>query len=301
MDLRKLRYFIAVAEAGSISGAAAILGIAQPALTQSLSRFENELGLRVLIRTRTGVRLTEGGQLLFDEGKELLARADMLSRTAVRHAKGEAGLVRVGYVSTALHVLPRAIVAFQNASPQSRVKMEEIATLAQIDAVKTGEIDMGICYLPPTPPTWLECSVLSEHPLRAVLPAAAPAARAASIGMAELAAMGLVLFPPNKGFPSQAEIVDAFRRVGTEPRVVHEANPSVAVMACVAAGLGAGVLPDCVSFIGIEGIALREIRPPHALPMIRLALIRRKHPRRKLVERLWHALKAQRAAAAAAA
>lgn len=299
MDLRKLRYFITVAETGSISGAATVLGLAQPALTQSLSRFENEIGLRVLIRTRTGVRLTEGGQLLYDEGKELLARADILSRTAARHANGEAGLVRVGYVSTALHVLPRAIVAFQQAFPQSRVKMQEVATLAQIEAVKTGEIDMGICYLPPAPPTWLHCSVLSEHPLRAVLPAASPAARAKSIGMADLAALGLVLFPPNKGVPSQAEIVDAFRRAGTDPRVVHEANPSVAVMACVAAGLGAGVLPDCVRFIGIEGIALREIRQPHGLPMIRLALIRRKHPRRKLVEGLWHALKAQMGALAA--
>lgn len=299
MDLRKLRYFVAVAETGSISKAAAVLGLAQPALTQSLSRFEKEIGLRVLIRSRTGVQLTEGGQLLLDEGKELLARADMLSRTAARHANGEAGLVRVGYVSTALHVLPRGIVGFQRAFPQSRVKMQELATLEQIQALKTGDIDMGICYLPPTPPSWLQCSVLSEHPLRAVLPAASPAARAASIGLSDLAEMGLVLFPPNKGVPSQAEIVDAFRRSGAEPRVVHEANPSVAVMACVAAGLGVGVLPDCVSFIGIQGIVLREIRKPHELPLIRLALIRRKHPRRKLVERLWHALKEQMGQAAA--
>lgn len=291
MDLRKLRYFLTVAEVGSISGAAAVLGLAQPALTQSLSRFENEVGLRLLIRTRTGVRLTEGGKLLFEEGRELVARADMVTRTAARQAKGEAGAVSVGYVNTSLAMLPPAIVGFQKAFPQSRVTMQEMVTLEQIKALRTGEIDMGVCNLPDAAaPSWLQYSVLSEQPLRAVLPKSAPEARAESIGIPELAAMGLVLYPPNTGFPSQSQILDAFHRAGAEPRAIHETKATMAMMACVAAGLGAAILPEGINFIRMEGIVFKEIRQPHNLPLIRVALIRRKQPRRKLADRFWRAL-----------
>lgn len=291
MDLRKLRYFITVAEVGSISGAAAVLGLAQPALTQSLSRFENEVGLRLLVRMRTGVRLTEGGKLLFEEGRELVARADMVTRTAARQAKGEAGVVSVGYVNTSLAMLPPAIVRFQQAFPQSRVTMQEMVTLEQIKALRTGEIDMGVCNLPDAAaPSWLQYSVLSEQSLRAVLPRNAPEAGARSVGIPELAAMGLVLYPPNTGFPSQSQILDAFHRAGAEPRAIHETKATMAMMACVAAGLGAAILPEGIDFIRMEGIVFKEIRQPHNLPLIRVALIRRKQPRRKLADRLWQAL-----------
>lgn len=293
MDLRKLRYFITVAEVGSISGAAAVLGLAQPALTQSLSRFEKEMGLRVFIRTRTGVRLTEGGKLLFEEGRELVARADMVTRTAARQAKGEAGVVSVGYVNTSLGILPRAIVRFQRAFPQSRVIMQDMVTLEQIKALRTGEIDMGVCNLPDAVPTWLQSTVLSQQSLRAVLPTGAPEASAKSIGIPELAAMGLVLYPPNTGFPSQSQILDAFHQAGAEPRTVHEIKSTIALMACVAAGLGAAILPEGIKVIGMKGIVFREIRRPHTLQPIRLALIRRKQPRRKLAERLWQTLEEQ--------
>lgn len=293
MDLRKLRYFLTVAEVGSISGAAAVLGVAQPALTQSLSRFENEIGLRLLVRSRTGVRLTEGGRHLFEEGNDLVARADTLSRTATRHAKGEAGEVIVGYVNTSLRVLPRAIVRFQKSFPQSRVMMRDMVTLEQVKALRSGEIDIGICNLLTATPPWLQYSILSEHSLWAALPTNSPEAQAPSIGMQQLAAMGLVLYPPNTGFPSQSQILDAFSQAGAEPKAIHEAKATVAMMACVAAGLGAAILPEWINFIHVDGVVLRKIQQPHTLPVIRLALIRRKQTRRKLADGLWHAIEEQ--------
>jgi DNA-binding transcriptional LysR family regulator len=90
--------------------------------------------------------------------------------------------------------------------------------------------------------------------------------------LAALAARGLVLFPEGEGPPDRTQIVEAFRQAGCEPRIVQEASPTLAVLACVAAGLGASLLPDCVGFTGMKGVRIRRI-----------------HPRRKLVDRFWKA------------
>jgi DNA-binding transcriptional LysR family regulator len=290
MDLRKLRYFVAVAEAGSISRAAIRLGIAQPALTQSISRFEKEVRLRLFLRSQRGVELSEAGSFLLEEARELLARADAIARSAERHAEGSIGLVTVGFVSTALYqILPNAIAQLRRAAPQARIRIREMRTNEQNEALRTGEIDMGICHSPVSPASWMQHLILTEYQLRAVLPAAEQDADPDGISMVELAAKGLVLFPENEGLPMRTQILEAFRLAGCEPRIVQEASPSLAVLACVSAGIGASLLPECVSFIGVNGIRLRDVHSPHALPSVGLALIRRIHPRRQLVDRLWQA------------
>ncbi len=297
MDLRKLRYFVAVAEAGSISGAAVRLGMAQPALTQAMSRFETEMRLRLLLRSKRGVELTEAGSFLFEEARDLLARADAVARSAERHAEGAVGAITVGFVSTALyHILPRAIARLKQAAPQAQVRIREMRTNEQVEALRIGAIDMGICHSPVGSANWLHHLTLAEYRLRAVLPGSEADADRDSVTMAEFAAMGLVLFPENEGLPARAQILDAFRLAGCQPRIVQEASPSLAVLACVSAGIGASLLPECVSFIGVNGIRLCDVRPPHALPGVGLALIRRIHPRRRLVDRLWQACLEQAAA-----
>jgi DNA-binding transcriptional LysR family regulator len=290
MDLRKLGYFVAVAEAGSISGAAVRLGIAQPALTQSIARFEKEMRLRLFLRSKRGVELTEAGTLLFEEARELLARADAISRSVERHAEGSIGSVTVGFVSAALYqVLPSAIAQLRRAASQAQIRIKEMRTNEQIEALRTGEIDMGICHSPISSTSWMQDLTFAEYRIQAVLPAAQADTDPAGISMAELATKDLVLFPENEGLPTRAQILDAFRQAGCTPRIVQEASPSLAVLACVSAGIGASLLPECVSFIGVNGVQLREVREPHALPRIGLALIRRIHPRRRLVDRLWQA------------
>jgi DNA-binding transcriptional LysR family regulator len=290
MDLRKLRYFVAVAEAGSISSAAVQLRIAQPALTQSISRFEKEMRLRLFLRSKRGVQLTEAGRFLFDEARDLLARAGAIERSAERHAEGSVGSVTVGFVSTALyHALPAGIARLKRRVPRARIRIREMRTNDQIEALRLGEIDMGICHAPVPAASWLQHVTLAEYRLQAVLPSGDPGLADRDIALTDLAARGLVLFPENEGLPARAQILEAFRQAACEPEVVQEASPSLAVLACVAAGLGAALLPECVSFVGFNGVALRPVRPPHSLPDVGLALVRRIHPRRKLVDHLWDA------------
>lgn len=289
MDLRKLRHFQAVAEAGSITGAAARLRMAQPALTQSISRLEKELRIRLFVRSRRGVELTEAGRFLFSEARELLARADAVQRSAERHADGTTGAITVGFVSTALYrILPHAIAELKRLSPEARIRLREMRTNDQIEALRIGEIDIGICHAPVPAENWMRQRTVAEYELRAVVPDA-DCSNGDTITVSELGAKGLVLFPEGEGLPKRAHIVEAFRLAGREPRIVQEASPTLAVLACVAAGLGASLLPACVGFIGMNGVRMCEIRKPNDLPAVGVALIRRNHPRRKLVDRFWQA------------
>lgn len=290
MDLRKLRHFQAVAEAGSISGAAVRLRMAQPALTQSIARLEKELGLRLFARSRRGVELTEAGGFLFGEARELLARADAVQRSAERHADGTTGAMTVGFVSTALYrILPQAIAGLKRLSPEARIRLREMRTNDQIEALHVGEIDIGVCHAPVPPRSWMRQCTIAEYELQAVLPDSSDRPSDDAITLHELGARGLVLFPEDEGLPRRSQLVEAFRQAGCEPRVVQEASPTLAVLACVASGLGASLLPACVGFIGMSGVRLCEVRKPNDLPTVGLALIRRRHPRRKLVDDFWQA------------
>lgn len=290
MDLRKLRHFQAVAEAGSITGAAVRLRMAQPALTQSISRLEKDLNIRLFVRSRRGVELTEAGSFLFGEARDLLARADAVQRSTERHADGSTGALTVGFVSTALYqILPRAIAELKRVSPEARIRLREMRTNDQIEALRIGEIDIGICHAPVRPENWLRHRTVAEYELRAVLPDVDRAGDRGTVTLEDLATRGLVLFPESEGLPRRDQLVEAFRQAGCEPRIVQEASPTLAVLACVAAGLGASLLPACVGFIGMTGVRMREIRKPNDLPNVGVALIRRNTPRRKLVDRFWQA------------
>jgi DNA-binding transcriptional LysR family regulator len=290
MDLHKLRHFVAVAEAGSMSGAAVRLGMAQPAVTQSISRLEKEMRIRLFVRSKRGVELTEVGNFLLEEARDLLSRADAIARSAERHEEGSKGSITVGFVSTALYqILPGALARLKRAAPEVRVRLREMRTNDQIEALRVGEIDIGLCQSPVRPQSWLRHLTVAEYELLAVIPGSRAKAYRDTITMKELAGNGLVLFPDGEGPPSRVEILDAFRKAGCEARVVQEASPTLAMLACISAGIGASLLPECVGFIGVEGVRMCNIQKPHALPNIGLALIRRIHPRRKIVDRLWQA------------
>lgn len=290
MDLRKLHHFQVVAEAGSITGGAVRLRMAQPALTQSISRLERELKIRLFVRSRRGVELTEAGSFLFGEARDLLARADAVQRSAERHADGTTGAITVGFVSTALYrILPRAIADLKRLSPEARIRLREMRTNDQIEALRIGEIDVGICHAPVRAEDWLRQRTVAEYELHAALPDTDRGKSCDPVTLAELASRGLVLFPESEGLPRRAQLVEAFRQAGCEPRIVQEASPTLAVLACVAAGLGASLLPACVGFIGMRGVRMCQIRKPNDLPNIGVALIRRNTPRRKLVDRFWQA------------
>jgi DNA-binding transcriptional LysR family regulator len=130
-------------------------------------------------------------------------------------------------------------------------------------------------------------AVVAQYVLVAAVPAKSSLGRRNEVAVKDLAREGLILFPEGQGLPDRASILDAFRSHGVEPRIVQEASPALAVLSCVSAGVGVALLPECIGFIGFKGVRLCSIQRPNPFPTLALSVIRRSHPRRKIVDRFW--------------
>jgi DNA-binding transcriptional LysR family regulator len=149
VELRHLRYFVAVAEMGSVSRAAEKLFIAQPPLSTQIKQLEDEVGVKLLIRYSRGVRLTTAGAAFLGEAKDLLARSERAKRLARHNGSALGGAVRIGYVPSAGHtVLPRLLRQIRQLRPDGEIDVCEMITPQQVQALCAGDIDVGLARAP---------------------------------------------------------------------------------------------------------------------------------------------------------
>src|SRR5689334_5740766 len=149
MELRHLRYFLAVAEELHFGRAATRLGIAQPPLSQQIRQLEQELGATLLNRTKRRVELTPAGRAFLEHTRQILAETERAKRVARRAGRGEIGRLAIGFVSSAdLDVLPRVLRAWRERFPDVEVELHALLTAAQVDALGRGRLDVGFIRLP---------------------------------------------------------------------------------------------------------------------------------------------------------
>ncbi|SPU97332.1 LysR family transcriptional regulator [Burkholderia cenocepacia] len=149
MEIRHVRYFLAIADSGSFTRAASELGIAQPALSQALNRMEKELGVRLFDRSRRGATLTPAGLAMVDDLRLSVARLDAAAHRAGEIGAQRAGRLTIGFVSAALFdTLPRAIRALRESAPDVELVMREMSNAEQAIALERGEIDIGLLHTP---------------------------------------------------------------------------------------------------------------------------------------------------------
>ncbi len=271
MDTRQMRCIVAISEAGSLTRAAERLGLAQPALTQTLNRLEHELGARLFARTRRGATLTEAGLAIVDDVRASLAHGDAAAHRARAMGAGRAGKLTVGFVTHAIYeVLPRALRRLRAEHPQLDVVLREMSNAEQVDALEGGHIDIALLH----PPVSLNAQVnelrLGEEPLVAALPAAYALADDGCVSLAEVARHGLVWFPEQQIPALRAQLLGSIRRAGHDVKVVQDANRTLTVLACVAAGLGWSLLPRSVHALRHEGVRYAEVRDGAGLPAFEL-------------------------------
>src|SRR5580698_771110 len=149
METRNLKYFLAIADAGSVTRAADTLGVAQPALSQALTRMERDLGVKLFTRTRRGAALTPAGLAIVDDVRLSVARIDAASHRAREIGAQRGGRLTVGFASAALFdVLPRALAALRAAVPDVALALREMSNAEQVSALERGEIDIGLLHTP---------------------------------------------------------------------------------------------------------------------------------------------------------
>ncbi|MCB2254856.1 LysR family transcriptional regulator [Pseudomonas chlororaphis] len=274
MELRHLRYFIAVAEELHFGRAAQALGISQPPLSQQIQVLEQEVGARLFERTNRRVELSEAGRLFLDEARQVLAQVDKAADVARRAQRGELGELKIGFTSSAPFnsSIPQAIFAFRQRFPEVRLKLREMSSTQVAEALLDESIQVGIMRPLPLPDSLSVVELLRE-PLVAVLGSKHPlvAGSEAGLQLATLAHEPFVFFPRSYGSGLYAQLLTLARDVGFTPHFAQEAGEAMTIIGLVAAGLGVSVLPASYQRMRIDGVVYRPLLDPEAVSAVWLA------------------------------
>jgi len=283
MELRHLRYFLAVADELHFGRAAARLHIAQPPLSRQIRQLEEELGFELFARTARRVRLTDAGRAFRDEARSLLGRLGDAVAASRRVARGEAGALAVGFVASATYgLLPRLYRRFRERLPDVALSLTEMSSAEQVEALRAGHIQVGLAR-PPVGDDALAVEPLAEEPLVAALPARHPLATAREVPLRALARDAFVLFP-RQPRPGWIDVVQsACAAAGFRPAVAQEALELSTAVTLVAAGIGVTLVPASAQALRLAGVVYRPLRPPAPATSL-LALTRADEPR-PVVER----------------
>jgi DNA-binding transcriptional LysR family regulator len=272
MDLQRLRYFVAVAEERHITRAAARLGMAQPPLSQQIRRLETELKTRLFDRLPKGVALTAAGEVLLEDARALLEAADRAGHRARRVGAGAEGELVGGFTTSAsLHPLvPRLLRAFHKAHPAISFDLHESNAAELTEAVLTQRLDFAIMRAPVArPPTLAFIGLGSESLLVALpanhhLPVRSGRNGIGKIAMSALADQGFILVRRRAAPGLYANIVEACRLSGFEPRVIAEVSRMLTNLNLVAAGIGVSCVPESMRQVGNHGVVYAALEAPAA-------------------------------------
>lgn len=263
IELRQLRYFVAVAEESHFGRAAARLHMTQPPLSQAIQALEADIGTPLFERTKRSVALTRAGAALLPEAQRLLQQASALPDLARRAASGESGLLTLSFVSTADYsVLPPLLREFREAHPQVHIDLREATTDVQLEDLQQGRIDAGLLIPPLTDKARAELeymTVLSE-PLVLAAPQGTRALRGkTSATLKEVADMPLIIFPRRIAPALHDAILGCFRDAGLTPRIGQEAIQMQTIVGLVSAGMGVALVPQSVSNLKRPGVEYKPL------------------------------------------
>lgn len=282
MELRQLRYFLVVSEELHFGRAACRLNMTQPPLSVAIRELERELGAELFERSTRRIRLTDVGKVLADKVRDILGDVDDLPILTRDGYQGAIGSLTVGFVSSAsLSVLPAALRLFRERHERVELKLNEVATAQQLDALYDETIDVGLVRSAAARVGLTVTPVLVER-LVAVIPADHPLATYARVPVAKLGAEPLVSVP-HRLMPDFYEAsLKLFADVPTRPRIVQRAVHQETILGLVAAGVGLAVLPETVMRLQRHGVVYRPLEDEHT--RIPLSIATSEHHRSTLVD-----------------
>lgn len=260
LDLRLLRQFVAVAEELHFTRAAQRLAIAQPSLTAAVRRLEEDIGATLLERGRKTVRLTPAGVVLLDQARQLLGAAHEALALTRDAAAGRRGQVRLGYVGSAMYGrMPAQLRAFRRACPDVRIDLQEMTTIAQIAALRSGGLDLAIVIPPLADAAGLETMPFDDDRLSLAVPIGHRLASAGNVTIEDLAGEPFVSWPRMQGPGFHDQVMQLCRKAGFLPQVEQEANGMHTVLALVAVEAGVAIVPASMAQVRAAEIAYHPI------------------------------------------
>jgi LysR family hca operon transcriptional activator len=268
MELRHLRYFVATADELSFTRGAEKLRIAQPSLTRQIRDLEDELGVRLLDRTKKKVTLTKEGEFFLERAKRLLSSSDELVQAVHELDHKVSHTVNIGYVPNPFHqALPASLTAFEKEFPDVSINLFGISLAEQIIAVKDGKLDVGfVGLLEPTEDSDLQFLLVGSSKAVVLLPRTNSQARKETLNLNDLARTFFVSLA-EKCYPGYSRwFKTTCERVGIRPKIVQIVDNDSALIQAVRSGLGVGLLPEQIKEVPHDNIVIKNVTPPILFP-----------------------------------
>jgi len=264
MELRHLRYFVAVAEELSFTKAAAKLHLAQPSLTRQIHNLEEEIGVRLLNRSKSQVALTEEGRSFLVAARRILALAAESILAVQRLSRGETAQLNIAYLSNSdFGLLPETLGAFRQAFPHVALNLFDMAPAEQFQALEARKIDLGFVGLrPPATMEHLKWESIARNRTVVVLPANHPLARKTQVSLRELKTMFFVGLSEKTHPGFRQWLSETCQQAGFTPRILQDAELEPALMTFVADGLGVSLAREHIKKLPHPGVAFRPLTPP---------------------------------------
>ena len=263
MELRHLRYFVAVAEALSFTKGAQRLHIAQPSLTRQIRDLEEEIGVRLLDRTRQKVRLTDEGRSFLADAKRVLNLAREIVESVQSLGRRETTALNIGYVANLFYdLLPVTLASFQHAYPTVSINLFDMTCGDQFRAIEDGRIDLGFVGLrEAVAERNLQFRPIASYPVVAALPKDNPVAGKPVVRLKELEPMFFIGMSESSYPGYRGWLTGTCERAGFSPRVLQDVDIERTVIQSVAAGLGVALLPEQVKKLPHERVVFRPLKP----------------------------------------
>jgi DNA-binding transcriptional LysR family regulator len=258
-EISQLRCFVAVAEELHFSRAAERLNMTQPPLSRQIRLLEHHVGARLLERNSRTVRLTAAGKAFFPEAARILRIAEEATFTARRAAKGEQGTLAIGFTSASGYsLLPEVVRRLRERAPGVALNLKEIVSTAQVEALNSGELDLGLMR-PHTLNGELESRPLLTEPLMLAVPADDADRWPLAPTLADLHGRPFVMYSPYEARPFYTMLSERFARAGVVPDVVEHVGQVHTMLALVRAGVGAALIAAGAANLKFDGIVMREM------------------------------------------
>ena len=244
MELRQLRYFVAVAQQRNFTRAAEILNITQPPLSRQIQLLEEELGVALFHRSSRPVRLTDGGRLFYEQALQVLGRIDQMVASTRRAGLKEKQVLSIGFVASMLYAgLPALIGRLRQAAPELDIQLVELLSIQQIPALKEGRIDLGFGRLRQTDPNIFSTVLYEERLVLAVPPGSELSETDGPLSLAGLGEQRLIVYPKEPR-PSYADqVLNLLLQFDARAGEVQEVRELQTALGLVAAGAGVCVIP----------------------------------------------------------
>lgn len=260
MELRQLRYFVAVAEELSFVRAAKRVGISQPPLSRQIANLEAEIGTMLFNRNKHGVTTTEAGSVLREELRHALPRLETAIKTAQRAAKGQVGTLVLGFGGSAVYTItPTLLRSFRRSFPDVELLLQNVPVTSQLDALMDQRIDIGFLIMPVDNDA-IATKVLLRDKLNVALPSGHPLTKRKIVSLNELSNENFLVFPRSRNFGFYNKVVDLCTRAGFIPNVAQEISPLESQIGLVAAEVGIAIVPSVAQKFRLTEVEFRPLR-----------------------------------------